>query len=165
MAGRDRPQAQQESWRGWDWEDGSSDDSGSLFVSEELREAVDEILTSEELDSNEALTDLRFVLSSDDASLTFELVRMEQGPDGLTISGMGNRLAARHLLALAPELWDSLEILQGSLTVRSISLSGRGVGIGVELPDSSKHCFLTITCSNPPLPIKKKTVKQKPSRE
>lgn len=161
MAGRDRSQDQRE----WGWQDGYLDDSGSLFVSEELREAVDEILTGEELSSIESSTKFRFVLSSDDTSLAFELARMEQGPDGLTIAGLGNRLTAHHLLSLTPEQWDSVEVLRGNLTVRSISLLGRGAVIGVELPDSSKHCFLTITCSNPPLPIKKKTVKQKPSLE
>ena len=135
-----------------EWQDGVLElgESESLFFSDELREVVEDILADEASNSTASLGDFRFIMTSEGVNLVFDLVKMEQSPGELVISGTGNRAAARQILARDPSVWVSVDVLQGDVTLRSFSLSNRSMSSSVEFPSGSSSCLLTVICTDPP---------------
>ena len=120
-----------------DWD--AMQNTDTLFVSEELRGVVNDILSS-----SQPSVPFRFILAAGDYSLTLDLLRIEQAIEATTVVGTCTQSSVASILARNPREWTEIEIFRESQTLLRINLSDHQVETSIEMPPGSDTCIVTL---------------------
>lgn len=112
---------------------------GLVLASDDIREAVEDILSAEGSDRP-----LEALVTIGELVVSLELLELRQAPEGVTAVGTCDRRTARSLVERDLAEWSDVEIFQGSETLRLIPLLGRRLDVSLDLSHPA-GCLVTVT--------------------
>lgn len=131
---------------GWD----ELQEPETFLVSDEIREAVDSILSSTA--ASEQLSSAPFVarvVSADD-TLELTLVRLSQSHGELLIVGTCSPEGATKAVSRDASGWTGVEVLRRGETVRAFSLSQGHPAVSMECTPGGDTCTVALSSKRPP---------------
>jgi len=120
-----------------DWDEMQRTDT--LFVSEELKDVVDNILSSETKKES-----FKIFLIAEDLDIALDFLRLEQSPDSLLFAGACTASEAASIIKMDSTVWNGIDIVYGGQSLRHVSLLERQVEMSIDSHPSTETCTVTI---------------------